>query len=445
MENNLLNIKKHGMSRREFLWLASMSAVGVTIGCETSPITGELQFLLISEDSEIRIDKQHSPHQLSADYGTLQDKTLSGYIDQTGRKISTLTHRPHMPYSFHGVNATYVNAYAFPGGTIAATRGILLALEDEAELAALLGHELGHVNARHTAQRMSRGVLANLLVSGVAAYIRAESAAHARLASKIGMIGAGALLASYNRDDEREADALGLEYMVRAGYNPKGLVELMDMLRNMSKRRPNVVELMFATHPMSDERYRAAVKAIEEKYRNAQKYPLHKERYMDYTVRLRAIRAAIEEMQNGEREMARERYRDAEIHFQNALKQAPEDYAGLLMMSKCQMAQGRYTMAQRYIDKAKLVYPEEAQAYHLSGFAKIKRNNYDSAYEEFIMYEKLLPGNPNTIFFKGLSLEGMQRFDESAKKYYRYLQLVRTGAYAKHAYRRLVEWGYIKP
>lgn len=143
--------------------------------------------------------------------------------------------------------------------------------------------------------------------------------------------------------------------------------------------------------------------------------------------------------------MARERYRDAEIHFQNALKQAPEDYAGLLMMSKCQMAQGRYTMAQRYIDKAKLVYPEEAQAYHLSGFAKIKRNNYDSAYEEFIMYEKLLPGNPNTIFFKGLSLEGMQRFDESAKKYYRYLQLVRTGAYAKHAYRRLVEWGYIKP
>ena len=118
-----------------------MSAAGFIVGCAANPVTGKPQFMMVSEAQEIEIDKQHSPHQFSSDYGTLQDTSLNNYIDQTGKKLAARTHRPHMPYSFRGVNATYVNAYAFPGGSIAATRGILLALENESQLAALLGHE----------------------------------------------------------------------------------------------------------------------------------------------------------------------------------------------------------------------------------------------------------------------------------------------------------------
>jgi len=432
------------MTRRKFLWMTSMSAAGFIAGCATNPVTGQSQLMLVSEQEEINTDREHSPHQFSADYGVSQDNDLNRYINQTGKRIASGTHRPDMPYSFQAVNATYVNAYAFPGGSIAATRGILLNLESEAEFAGLLGHELGHVNARHTAEQMSKGKAIQLGVGIMAAYIGTKSSTYGKAAATLGMIGAGALLAHYSRDNEREADALGMEYMVRTEYNPNGLVELMVMLRSMSKHKPNAIELMFATHPMSDERYQTAIERSETEYASARNLPVHKERYMDNTATLRAIKGAIEEMQKGEALMAKKNYQEAETHYANALKQAPEDYTGLVMMAKCQMYQKKYDEAQRYAEKAKKVYPQEAQGYHLSGLAKIRKRNFDSAYNDFRSYERILPGNPNTIFYTALSLEGMQRIDESAQEYYRYLQTVNQGDQAKYSYQRLVDWGYIK-
>ncbi|MBW1726371.1 MAG: M48 family metalloprotease [Deltaproteobacteria bacterium] len=435
---------EYGITRREFLWISSMSAAGFMVGCAANPVTGKPQFMMVSEDQEIKIDKQNSPHQFSSDYGPLQDTALNNYINQTGKTLAARTHRPHMPYSFRGVNATYVNAYAFPGGSIAATRGILLDLENEAQLAALLGHELGHVNARHTAEQMSKSTLINLFVGGLSTVVGTQSSGLGNLASQLGMVGAGALLASYSRDNEREADALGLEYMVRAGYNAKGFVGLMDMLRRTSKYKPSAIELMFATHPMSDERYRTAVEAVDTQYRSSQSFSLYRDRYMDHTAKLRKIKLTIEELQKGETLMAKNKYGDAEIHFSKALKQTPEDYAGLVMMSKCQLAQKHYAESGSFAEKAKMVYPQEGQAYYLSGFTKIKQKDYASAYEEFKYYEKLLSGNPNIIFFKGLSLEGMQHIKKSANEYYKYLQVINQGEKAKYAYQRLVQWGYIK-
>ena len=437
--------QKQSISRREFLWLTSMSAAGMLAGCAADPITGRKQLMLVSEETEIQIDKKQSPHQFSADYGTLQDKALNNYIDATGKKMAALSHRPHMPYSFQGVNATYVNAYAFPGGSIAATRGILLALDNEAELAALLGHELGHVNARHTAEQMSKGVLTNAIVGGISAVAGTQSAALGQLASKLGMVGAGALLASYSRDNEREADALGLEYMSSAGYNAEGFVGLMDVLRSLSKHKPGAIELMFATHPMSDERYQTAVDAVQTQYRTAKKLPLHRDRYMDHTAGLRAIKGAIDALQKGESAMANAKYNDAQKHFKTALKQAPEDYAGLLMMSKCLLVQKKDAEAKRFAEKAKAIYPQEAQAHHLAGVAKLRLKEFEPAYQEFVGYDKLLPGNASIIYFKGRSLEGMQRIEQAANQYYHYLQIDNQSQRAKHAYQRLVEWGYIKP
>ena len=220
-----LQIRQNTLTRRQFLWLTSVTAAGYLVGCATNPVTGKKQLMLMSEEQEIQIDKQYSPMQFSSDYGLVQDKGLNKYIDKTGQKMAALTHRPKMPYSFRVVNATYVNAYAFPGGSIAATRGILLALDNEAELAALLGHELGHVNARHTAEQMSKGMVTQAVLGGVSILAGTQGAAYGQLASQLGSIGAGALLASYSRDNERQADALGMEYMVKTGYgsqcNPK--------------------------------------------------------------------------------------------------------------------------------------------------------------------------------------------------------------------------------
>lgn len=445
MRDSILSIHEgRGTSRRDFLRLMAVSGVGLLAGCAVNPVTGRQQLMLVSEDQEISMDRENAPHQFSSDYGTIQDSALNDYVNRTGRRIAANTHRAHMPYSFRVVNANYVNAYAFPGGSIACTRGILLSMENEAELAALLGHELGHVNARHTAGQMSKGMLTQTFVGGLSAILGTQGAALGNLTSQLGMIGVGALLASYSRDNEREADALGMEYMVRAGYTPGGMVGLHEMLRGLSKHNPSAIELMFATHPMSEERYQTAVANAQSKYASSANLPEHRERYMDNTARLRTLKGAVEEMEKGERLMSKEQFGDAERHFQNALRMAPNDYPCLLLLAKCKLIQKDYRQGIAYAERAQKAYPEEAQAYHLSGYGKLMSNDFTGAHRDFDTYEKRLPGNANIIFFKGYTQEKMQHKQEAAREFQRYLQMVQQGDKAQYAYARLKEWGYYK-
>ena len=445
MGASISDLGPKGISRRDFLVLSSMAAAGWVAGCAANPVTGKTQLMLVSEDEEIQMDQRNSPFQISSDYGPVQDNALNGYVREVGRQLASRTHRRQMPYSFSVVNAIYVNAYAFPGGTIACTRGILLSLDNEAELAALLSHELGHVNARHTASAMSKGKLTQAMIGGLSVVAAGAGGSLAgQVTSQLGMVGAGALLASYSRDNEREADGLGMEYMVKAGYGPQGIVGLMDMLRNLSKNKPSTIELMFATHPMSDERYQTAVENSKTKYASAQNLPLYRERYMDHTAKLRSMKGAIEELQKGEQEMGREKIAEAEGHFRNALRQAPDDYVGLVMLGTCQIVQKKFGEAVRYLGQAKTVYPQEAQAYYLGGFARLQTKDFAGAYQDFSTNEKLLPGNPTVIFFKGLAQENMGNKPEAAQEYNRYLRIVQEGKFAQYAYQRLVEWGYIK-
>jgi len=432
--------KKDAMTRREFMWLSTLAAAGLIAGCATNPVTGESQLMLVSEDQEIQIDRQYSPYQFSADYGTTQDKELNDYIDRTGKRMATRSHRPHMPYNFQVVNANYVNAYAFPGGSIACTRGILLSLDNEAELAALLGHELGHVNARHTAEQMSKGMLTQSVVGGLAAAAGTQGAFYGDIASQLGQVSAGALLASYSRDNERQADALGMEYMVQSGYSSEGMVGLMDMLKSMGRHQPSAIELMFSTHPMSQERYQTAVQTAESKYSAARKNPLYRQRYMDNTARLRSQKGAIDQMQLAEKEMTKKNFPAVDQHLRKALKKVPDDYTALVMMSKSQLIQKKWVVGRQYAEMAQQSYPQEAQAYHLSGFAKVNLKDYDGALEEFNRYDKVLAGNPNTFFLKGYCYEGMKQYSQAGREYRRYLQVVNQGEYANHASKKVRQW-----
>lgn len=432
------------LTRREFLWMVSMCAAGTAAGCAFDPVTGRSQLMLVSESQEIQMDREYSPRQYSADYGITQDAALNRYVDQVGRGLVPQTHRPGMPYAFHAVNAVYVNAYAFPGGSIAVTRGILLELSDEAELAGLIGHELGHVNARHTAEQMSKSQVSSVLLSGLQLAAGMGGASYGDLAGQLGTLGASLLLASYSRDNEREADALGNEYMVKAGYSTDGFVELMAMLNSLSKEKPGYTDVLFSTHPMSDERYRTAVDAARTTYQGSRSAPRYRERYMDNTAGLRALKGAIELMQKGDVALSNKRYDEAESLFGKALKQAPNDYAGLVMMSKCLMVQEKSREAEQYADRAQAVNPGEAQAYYVSGFVRLYQKKFDEAYLAFDRCDRLLPGNPGVTFLKGYTLEGMGKKTDAAIQYQKYLQSVREGSQAQHAYNRLVEWGYLQ-
>lgn len=257
-------------------------------------------------------------------------------------------------------------------------------------------------------------------------------------------MGAGALLASYSRDNEREADALGLEYMVRAGYGPEGILGLMDMLNRESKRDPSALELMFSTHPMSQERYNDAKRAIDTRYRQVVNQPMHRERYMDNTVKLRSQKAGIEAIEQGISALAKKDLNGAEGQLNTALRHLPEDYTALVMMAKVQLFAKKDAQAVAFARRAIAVYPQEAQGHYVSGLANLRQKRFDEAYGEFVQHQKLLAGNPNTIFYLGLSAEGVGRRDEAARQYSAYLQVVNQGDQARYAYQRLAEWGYIR-
>jgi predicted Zn-dependent protease len=437
------------MTRRDILWLLGLSAVSVAPsalgGCAAHPVTGQSTLMGLSESEEVDIDRQQAPHQFSNDYGAVQDARLNAYLAQVGGSLAGRSHRPQMPYSYRVVNANYVNAYTFPGGSMAATRGILLEMDNEAELAGLLGHELGHVNSRHTAQQAGRGMVANVLVAGASiATAAAGYQGGAAIVALGGMVGSSALLASYSRDDEREADGLGIDYMTRAQYSPEGMVGLMSMLQRQSKEKPSMLATMFSTHPMSDERYATAKREAESRSAIARGYPLQRERYMDMTAPLRRLQPAIQAEQRGEDQMRRKALPQAEEQLSGALRLAPGDYTGHVLMAKCLLAQKRNGDAQSYLDKAKAIYPTEGQALHLSGLNKLALRQPAAALEEFDRYETALPGSPSTAFLKGLAQESMQNRTAAAREYQRYLRAAPQGDQANYSSQRLRAWGYLK-
>lgn len=438
------------LTRRQLLKLLGMGtgavlSQGILGGCAVDPVTGQQQLMLMTPAEEIALDKQQSPYQFSSDYGPVQDMNLNAYLNQVGREMAVRSHRPSMPFSFRAVNATYINAYAFPGGSIAATRGILLELDNEAELAALLGHEIGHVNARHTAERATKGTIANVLIASAAVAAGTSGYGdYGGLIQGLGGLGTGALLAHYSRDNEREADALGMEYMTSTGYTPQGMVGLMEILLENGNKKPNAIELMFSTHPMSAERHQTARNTAQGKYKNMLSAPDHRERFMDNTFGLRKIKGAIAALQDGETAMRKKQYQQAEQQFGKALKIAPNDYTALVMMAKSKMAQDKNNEAEAYALQASRVYPQEAQGHVVMGLSSIINRKHEQAFQQFSEYDRLLPGNPEIPFYQGLSLEGMQRKKEAARYYYQYIQKIRQGDQAQYAYNRLKTWGYLK-
>lgn len=436
------SLERNRITRRQALWLLGAGAAAGLSGCATSPVTGETILVGMSEAQEKQTDAQVAPHQFSQDLGTIQDEAVNRYVAGIGQRMGTLTHRPQMPYSYRVLNANYVNAYTFPGGAMGVTRGILADLDDEAQLAALLGHEIGHVNARHAAQRQGQNLVAQAALAGL--NVAAQSSDWGGLMSMGGQIGASALLAGYSREHEREADALGQEYLVKAGYPATGMVRLHQLLVAEEKSAPSLLQTMFSTHPMSSERMQAAQAAADARYRISNSLDARRERFMDSTASLRRIRPTIDACKNGETAMAARQYPKAQAEFQTALARTPRDYASNLRMAQCLQAQGQTAKAVDYADNAREIYPQEAQAYKLAGVLALQQRDAGRAYQNLDRFDRLLPGDAGITFLKGISLEGMGNRQAAAQHYAAYLRQSQQGNAAQYSYNRLKAWGMVK-
>lgn len=242
---------------------ALLSLAGLS-GCTVNPATGERVFAgFMSESQEIGIGRQQHPEIVKAFGGEYDSPELTRYIDSIGQLLARTVERRDLPYKFTVVNSEIVNAFALPGGYIYVSRGLLALAENEAEVAGVLAHELGHVNALHHARRQGQSLLANVLVMG--AGIAAGSAG--QQVAQLGSVVAAGVLSSYSREHEREADTLGLRYMSRAGYDPQAFVEFLRKMRDHARlealragRSPDEIDSFnyLATHPAPSERVERA-------------------------------------------------------------------------------------------------------------------------------------------------------------------------------------------
>jgi predicted Zn-dependent protease len=291
---------------------------------------------------------------------------------------------------------------------------------------------------------MSWTIMAQVGVAVLATYLEEENEDYAALAAGLGMAGANMLLCRYSREDERQADSLGLRYMAAAGFDPNGMSDLMQIFMNLHTEKPNIVDVLFATHPMSDERHRNAKNEIASTYSSGS-WKQNRERYMDNTAALRKIGGALRLMQDGEEAIMKGEYAKAEDGLRKALKLAPRDYAGLLLLSKALYAAKNFREAEKYALEARAVYPEEPQALHVAGMVQIEMRKFDKAFALFNDYETKLPGNPNTVYFKGLCLDGQGRKADAADLYVQYLEQDPSGEYSQQVKDRLKLWGYVIP
>src|SRR5262245_30247212 len=233
-------------------WLGAVAAASLA-ACATNPVTGKKDLMLVGEGQELSIGQQnYAPMRQSEGGDYVMDPALTSYVQKVGNRLAAVSDRK-LPYEFHVLNNGVPNAWALPGGKIAVNRGLLVALKSESELAAVLGHEIVHAAAGHSAQQMSRGMI---MQGGLlAAQVVSSSSAYGDLYMAGAGLASQVVTQKYGRSAELEADHYGIDYMVRAGYDPKGAVSLQETFVRMSQdKNSSWFEGLFASHPPSQER-----------------------------------------------------------------------------------------------------------------------------------------------------------------------------------------------
>jgi predicted Zn-dependent protease len=256
-------------------------------GCAINPVTGEQDVVLMSEAEEIALGRKNDA-EVRKQYGVYDDARLQTYVGRVGQQLAAKSHRPHLKYHFTVLDSPEVNAFALPGGYIYITRGILAYLNSEAELAAVLGHEIGHVTARHSVRQYTTAVATGVGVSILSIVVPGfGNQAGQQLLDVLGK----AIVSGYGRDHELESDRLGAEYLARTGYDPNAMLGVIGVLKNQEEfekerakaegRQPRIYHGVFATHPSSDQRLQEVVGKAR-KFRAPDRTRIARDEYLDH-------------------------------------------------------------------------------------------------------------------------------------------------------------------
>ena len=264
-----------GSHARRVAALCLAGGLAGSAACARNPVTGERELALVSESQEIQMG-QEAAQQVAQSIGLVQDQALQDYVSRIGMALARDSERPNLPWSFRVVDDPTPNAFALPGGPIFVTRGLLNVMNSEAELASVLGHEIGHVTARHSVNQISKQQLAQIGLVAGAIFAPEAAGAFGDLAGA----GLQLLFLKYGRDDERQADDLGFKYALAENYDVREMADVFEALRRVGEAEgQSPLPTWMATHPYPEERIQrtqqklaALTEPLTDNVRNEQQY-----------------------------------------------------------------------------------------------------------------------------------------------------------------------------
>lgn len=378
-------------------------------GCVINPVTGDRELALVSADQEIAIgQQQYAPSQQMQGGDYRFDAALTAYVRGVGEKLAAVSDRA-LPYEFTVLNNSVPNAWALPGGKIAVNRGLLTELQNEAELAAVLGHEIVHAAARHGALAMQRGML--LQGALLATTVAAQRGEYGGLTVGAASLGAQLIMQRNSRGAELESDLYGMRYMSKAGYDPQAAVTLQETFVRLSEQRGGEggrLEQLFASHPPSMER-------VEKNRETAATLPpggdLGRERYQAATAMLRERKPAYDAYDAGRQALAEDKAADAERSAQQAVRLVPGEAQFHALLGDVDLQQRRYDGAVAHYRDA-IARNDQFFYYHLQkGTAHRALRQWDQATTELQTSVNLLP---TADAFYSLGAIAEQRGDRAA-------------------------------
>lgn len=362
----------------------------VFTGCAVNPVTGKKEMIIDSVAQDIATGQQHyGPSQQSQGGKYVVDPGLTAYVSQVGKKLAAVSDVPNLPYEFVVLNNDTPNAWAMPGGKLAINRGLLVQLEDEAQLAAVLGHEIVHAAARHGASAKTQQMVvgAGALLAGVA--IANKKPEYGVLAVGALAVGANAWNSKYSRDHESDSDKYGIKYMVKAGYDPQGAVELQELfVRMFDKQEPSWLEGMFASHPPS--RDRVAANRVE-----ITKYPKggarNKDAFQRALGQLKMDKEAYKNYQDAMKAAKAKQYDNALSLVDSSIQQQPKENLFWELKGQLLLQQDRNKEAIPALDKAIAANPNFFRPYIYRGMAYKELGNSGNAERDLVASQRLLP------------------------------------------------------
>lgn len=369
-------------------WLALGLVVGMVTGCSVNPVTGESQLSLISESQERAMGaEQYIPTQQTQGGQFYLDPDLTFYVRQVGMKLAAVSDRPDLPYEFVILNSSVPNAWALPSGKIAINRGLLTDLKDEAQLASVLGHEIVHAAARHSAQRMQTGMILNAGMTGVGVALGDSGLADMIMGGA--NIGAQLALAQYGQGDELEADHYGINYMVKAGYDPMAAVELQQLFVEMSRgQQTDYLSSLFATHPPSQERVNRNLALARQMNSNGYRGRDEFHRKLAF---LTSVQPAYDAYDEAVQRIRNEDFDGALAKVNEALKIEPDEAMFHSLKGQLLEHMGHTSQAASSFDKAVSLYPDMFSYRLHRGLNAFARKQYAQAREDITEANRVVP------------------------------------------------------